>query len=210
VSLYNESPAGAIDPTPTVGMVGIIEDPAHVTTQAFKAPGDAILLLGGTGSEIGASHYLLTRTGQKSGAPPALDFDRERALHDALRELIRAGLVRSAHDCSEGGLAVALAECCLSAPEPLGCEAVLPLCEGRADLALFNESQSRIVVSCAPEHAPEALNLLERRGIEARQIGTVTSSDPIAITVGNQTVHIPGKPLRAAWLDTIGNLMSGG
>jgi phosphoribosylformylglycinamidine synthase subunit PurL len=209
VSLYNESPAGAIDPTPTVGMVGIIEDPAHVTTQAFKAPGDTILLLGGTGSEIGASHYLLARTGKKSGAPPTLDFDRERGLHDTLRELIRAGLVRSAHDCSEGGLAVALAECCLSGPEPLGAEVSIPLCGGRADLALFNESQSRIVVSCTPELTPKALELLENRGIEALLIGAVTASDSLILTVGGHATRIPGKSLRAAWLDTIGNLMSG-
>ena len=122
VSLYNENPAGAIDPTPTVGMVGLIEDERHVTTQSFKQAGDAVLLLGDPGDELGGSQYLAVVHGRKEGLPPRLDAARELALHDALRALIRDGKIRSAHDCSEGGLAVTLAECCVSGAERIGAE----------------------------------------------------------------------------------------
>ena len=110
VSLYNESPAGVVDPTPTVAMVGLIDEEAHITTQFFKATGDAIILVGEIGDEMGGSHFLKVCHGRKEGLPPRLDVERELAVQNAVRELIRAGLVRSAHDCSEGGLAVALAE----------------------------------------------------------------------------------------------------
>ncbi|MGV3531175.1 MAG: phosphoribosylformylglycinamidine synthase subunit PurL, partial [Chthoniobacteraceae bacterium] len=100
VSLYNESPNGAIDPTPTVGMVGLISDERHVTTSFFKKAGDVILLLGEVGDELGASHYLKVVHGRKEGAVPAMDFDKEKALHEGLLALIRARLVKSAHDCS--------------------------------------------------------------------------------------------------------------
>ena len=114
VSLYNENPAGAIDPTPTVGMVGLIEHPKHITTQFFKNPRDEILLIGELGSELGASHFLKVVHERKEGAPPRLDLEKEVRTHEAVRSLIRMGLVESAHDCSEGGLAVTLAESCLS------------------------------------------------------------------------------------------------
>ena len=114
VSLYNESPAGVVDPTPTVAMVGLIENERHITTQFFKNAGDAIILVGEIGDEMGATHFLKVCHGRKEGLPPRLDIARELAAQNSVRELIRAGLVRSAHDCSEGGLAVALAECCFN------------------------------------------------------------------------------------------------
>src|SRR3954454_14586621 len=104
VSLYNESPAGVVDPTPTVGMVGLIEKEEHVTTQWFKNEGDVIILVGDIGQEIGASRFLKVCHGRKAGTPPRLDVERELAVQDSVRELIRAGLVKSAHDSSEGGL----------------------------------------------------------------------------------------------------------
>ena len=148
VRLYNQSPAGAVDPTPTVGMVGLIADERHVTAQAFRDAGDAILLIGELGDELGGSQYLAVVHGRKEGLPPRLDYAREIAIHDAVRALIDAGLAKSAHDCSEGGLAVALAECCVSrrswsAPR-LSSRPVRPSAE---DVALFNETQSRVVVS---------------------------------------------------------------
>ena len=103
VSLYNQSPAGAIDPTPTVGMVGLIADERHVTTQAFKQAGDVIILVGELGAELGASHYLKVVHGRKEGRVPRLDFDREKAVQEAVRALIRSRLVKSAHDCSKAG-----------------------------------------------------------------------------------------------------------
>jgi phosphoribosylformylglycinamidine (FGAM) synthase-like enzyme len=120
VSLYNQSPNGPIDPTPTVAMVGLVEKPEHVTTQWFKDEGDAIILLGELLDAedpllgLGGSAFLLRIHGRKTGTPPRCHLDKEKDLHLALRALIHSDVVKSAHDCSEGGLAVALAECCIS------------------------------------------------------------------------------------------------
>src|SRR5204863_9514529 len=103
VSLYNESPAGVVDPTPTVGMVGLIEKEEHITTQFFKNAGDAIFLVGEIGDEMGASRFRKVCLGQKVGRPPRLDVERELAVQNAVRNLIRGALVRSAHDGSGGG-----------------------------------------------------------------------------------------------------------
>src|SRR5207245_8652641 len=120
VSLYNQSPDGPIDPTPVVAMVGLIEKAEQITTQWFKDEGDAIILLGDivdTGDPLlglGGSAYLQVTHGLKTGTPPRCDLEKEKELHLALRALIHSGVVKSAHDCSEGGLAVVLAECCIS------------------------------------------------------------------------------------------------
>src|SRR5213596_3358201 len=112
VSLYNESPAGVVDPTPTIGMVGLIDDEKHITTQWFKEAGDLIILVGEIGNELGGSRFVKVCHGRKIGPPPHVDLPREIKVQNGVRDLIREGLVKSAHDCSEGGLAVALAECC--------------------------------------------------------------------------------------------------
>src|SRR2546428_13494519 len=114
VSLYNESPAGVVDPTPTIGMVGLIEKEEHITTQWFKNAGDEIILVGKVGDELGGSRFLKVCHEKRIGPPPHVDLAREIDIQNAVRDLIRAGLVRSAHDCSEGGLAVALAESCFN------------------------------------------------------------------------------------------------
>ncbi len=162
VSLYNQSPAGPIDPTPTVGMVGIIDDAKHITTQAFKSAGDVIILAGpvldpAAGDlSLGASHYMKVVHGQKAGRTPRLSFDLEKRVQAAVLGLIRDGLVKSAHDCSEGGLAVALAESCIGGK--LGATVELPsgpaldkypAHAARAAL-LFGESQSRIILGSRP------------------------------------------------------------
>ncbi len=120
VSLYNQSPNGPIDPTPTVAMVGLIEKPEHITTEWFKDEGDAIILLGNIVDSsdpllgLGGSAYLQSLHGLKTGTPPRCYLETEKDLNLALRALIHSGVVKSAHDCSEGGLAVALAESCIS------------------------------------------------------------------------------------------------
>jgi phosphoribosylformylglycinamidine synthase len=207
VSLYNENPAGAIDPTPTVGMVGLISDERHVTTSHFKDAGDVILLLGELGDELGASHYLKVVHGRKEGRVPALDFAREKALHDALRALIAAGLVKSAHDCSEGGLAVALAECCIGGAVRVGAEIDLGATGSRIDQALFGESQSRVVISVAPGNAATALAQLATHGIPARRLGTVGSSE-LKIALHVQALAWTTEALHHAWHGAIARAMA--
>lgn len=207
VSLYNESPVGAIDPTPTVGMVGLIEDAKHITTQFFKAPGDTIILVGDFGEEMGASHYLLAVHGHKAGNPPHLSYEKELSIHNAIRSLIRMGFVQSAHDCAEGGLAVALAECCISGDKLLGAQVILPSNSQRPDIALFNESQSRIIISVKKENAASVLALLEWRGIPAAKLGSVTADQEFVINVMNETFRWPLTILDRAWGKTIENLM---
>jgi phosphoribosylformylglycinamidine synthase II len=209
VSLYNESPIAAIDPTPTVGVVGLIADPKHITTSAFKQAGDAIILIGDLGHELGASHYLKVCHGRKEGAPPLLDYSHEIEVHNAVRALIRLGLVRSAHDCSEGGLAVAVAESCLAVEgAPLGASLAFTTNGLRADQALFNESQSRIVISTTRGNAAAVLALLEWRGVPARRLGEVTDQDSLTITVDGRAFDWKLASLHEAWAETIGRLMS--
>ena len=182
VSLYNESPAGAIDPTPTISMVGTIADAAHITTQAFKEAGDQIFLIGETGSELGASHYLLAIHGRKEGAPPAMDFEKEKAIHTALLAVIRKGLVQSAHDCSEGGLAVTIAESCFA--NSLGASIDLGSTDQRPDVLLFNETQGRIVISLKSADVSALETELSKSGVPFRKIGEVTAKADLSIGTG--------------------------
>src|SRR6185503_19420967 len=139
VSLYNETDGKAIDPTPVIGVVGLLDDASRALTQWFREEGDAVYLLGTTGPDLGGSALLKVVHGRVAGRPPRLDLEAEKRLHALMAETAAEGLLRSAHDLSEGGLAVALAECCLTADGPviggrfdLG---VVP----RADVALFSE-----------------------------------------------------------------------
>ncbi len=209
VSLYNESPAGTIDPTPTVGMVGLIEHTKHITTQFFKQAGDVIVLIGDLGSELGASHYIKIVHGRKEGAPPQLDFAKEKAAQDAVRALIRIGLIESAHDCSEGGLAVSLVEACLSGPQGLGAEVDFGETRSRADVLMFNETQSRIIISLRKQNASAALALLEWRGVPARRLGAVTKSDSLRISADGKTFVWSLIDLDAAWSRSIEKLLRG-
>lgn len=212
VSLYNESPAGAVDPTPVVGLVGIIDDPEHITTQHFKGAGDAVILLGEPGEGLGGSLYAAEILGRRLGPCPTVDLARERKTHEALLELIRKGWVRSAHDCSEGGLAVALAECCISgAGTPVGAEIDLAFAEagsGRRDEALFNEAPGRIVVSLPEVRCAEALALLGERGVAARRIGR-TGGSVLRIDLYGGSISWPVSRLRELWGGTLERLLCG-
>ena len=197
VSLYNESPAGVVDPTPTIAMVGLIEHEAHVTTQWFKNAGDIIILLGQisaavsedagnnrkqAGSSLGGSRYLKVILGEKLGPVPRLDLQHEIKVQDAARRFIRAGLANSAHDCSEGGLAVALAECCFNPSNLLGAEVDCGDLGADSDTAdwpvltaetLFGEAQSRIIISVSPSKLAEAKSLLQELELPFQQLGRV-------------------------------------
>ncbi len=213
VSLYNESPAGAVDPTPTIGMVGLIEDPRHITTSAFKTEGDAILLLGELGDEMGGSHYLKVLHGRKEGVPPRVDFEKERALHDTVRALIRMGLLQSAHDCSEGGLAVALAESGLgfgsaaSGEKPLGAKVDFGVTGLQPEVLLFNESHARVLVSTSAQNAAAVEALAQWRGTPARRIGTV-GGGALKIAADGHAWNWEMARLREAWGDSIALCMS--
>lgn len=173
VSLYNENPRGAIYPTPTIGMVGVIDDLAHVTTSSFRRAGDAIVLLGRNTAELGGSEYLKTIHGRVAGDAPALDLPGEQKLQRALLAMIRAGHVASAHDTAEGGLAVALVESAIADPAaPLGVEVALDD-DLPVNALLFGEAQSRVVVSCTEDQLDALLEIAAEHGVPARRIGTV-------------------------------------
>ncbi len=181
VSLYNQSPAGPIDPTPTVGIVGLIRDAKDITPSHFQAEDDVILLIGGPakdsiGEELGASLYLREIHGMKRGRPPELVMERELQLHAAVRAAIRAGHVHSAHDLAEGGLLVALAECAMGGAKQLGATIQLDLPHARLDALLFGETQGRAILTTSPEKSAALLTLFEKEGVPARKIGTVGSS----------------------------------
>jgi phosphoribosylformylglycinamidine synthase II len=218
VSLYNQSPAGPIDPTPTVGVVGLILQAADITTQDFKTAGDVIILAGpvldpAAGDlSLGASHYYKVLHGQKAGRTPRLSFAQEKAVLDAVLGLIRVGLIKSAHDCSEGGLAVALAESTFA--QGLGATVTLPsgpalekypAHAARAAL-LFGESQSRIILSVADENAERVLAELARAGIPHSKLGTVGGAT-LSITAHGRTLAMPVADLKATFTDSIPNAM---
>jgi len=148
VSFYNETRGLSIYPTPIIGMVGLLDHVERAVSQGFKAEGDVIVMLGETGEDLGGTEYLRVVHYREQGTPPVLNLEREVALHRVVLQAIEQGLVRSAHDCAEGGLAVALAESCLSATNgPLGAEIALDGHGLRQDSLLFGESQSRIILS---------------------------------------------------------------
>ena len=197
VSLYNENPSGAVYPTPVIGMVGVIDSISHVTRSNFQHEGDAIVLLGEPTPELGASEYLARIHGVVAGAPPACDLGAERALIDALLESITGGAVASAHDCSDGGLAVALAECCMM-DRGARHGATIDLGAWR-DLStralLFGEAQARVVLST--DRPDTVLAIAKRHGVPARVIGTVGRlGSPAHDRDGHDSAHRPARDAR--------------
>jgi phosphoribosylformylglycinamidine synthase len=183
VSLYNESPARAIDPTPIVGVVGLIEAPAkgrplRYATQYFKNAGDLIYLAGKSSMDLGGSEYLQQIHSIKAGLPPRLDLESEKGLQAFLVEAVRQALLTSSHDLSDGGLAVALAESCISGKR-LGLEAMgaeIRLSESlRQDALLFGETPSRALVSCRPGQSAALEKLAAKHKVPLKRIGTVGS-----------------------------------
>jgi phosphoribosylformylglycinamidine synthase subunit PurL len=205
VSFYNESPAGVVDPTPTVGMVGLIDDEKHVTTQCFKNEGDMIILVGEIGSELGGSQFIKTCYRFKEGPPPRVDLELESKVQNAVRDLIRGGLLKSAHDCSEGGLVVALAESCFNPEKLLGAEVDVGAGDPPAVTVLFNESQSRIVISVAPENLEKTISILRERDVPFQQLGRV-GGDQLRIQVNKQKFAWPVADLYDDWWNSIRRL----
>src|SRR3989475_7525310 len=174
VSFYNETRGLSIYPTPIIGMVGLLDHVEQAVSQGFKAEGDAILLLGETGEDLGGTEYLRAVHHREQGTLPVLNLEREAALQRVVLQAVEQGLVRSAHDCAEGGLAVALAESCLSATNgPLGAEIVLDRQGLRRDSLLFGESQSRIILSVKPANREKIEALARQEGVPCSVLGFV-------------------------------------
>jgi phosphoribosylformylglycinamidine synthase II len=193
VSLYNETEGRAIFPTPVLGVVGLLEDASKTITRTFKTEGSAVVLLGDNLGELGGSEYLATMHDLVAGRAPSIDLKREKALQSLIVKLIRDGCVESAHDCSEGGLAVALAECTFDTGG-LGLTAdvtaVTPshhpdgTIPGVLEInaTLFGESASRIVVSVASRHLDSVMSAAKEADVPAREIGRV-GGDRIRLSV---------------------------
>jgi phosphoribosylformylglycinamidine synthase len=240
-SLYNQNPNGPIDPTPTVAVVGVVEKLEHVTTQWFKDEGDAIILLGEIVDAndpifgLGGSAYLQVIHGKKTGSPPRCDLETAKTLHTTLLGLIQSGLVKSAHDCSDGGLAVALAESCISqlvareTPRLIGAQIDLvgqasslsvakknsdsethrqdACATTRLDALLFSETQSRVVISCKALDAVKVVERAKLMGVPAIQIGKV-GGDKLTIKTVAGEFSSPLTELHDAWWNSIARAMA--
>jgi len=201
VSLYNETEGRAIYPTPVLGVVGLLDDASKVSTRMFKRAGAAVVLLGDNLGEIGGSEYLAVVHGQVCGAPPALDLGREASLQKLIVRAIREELVESAHDCSEGGLAVTLAECAFDS----GGIGVTADIAGAGDVnaTLFGESASRIVVSTREETLPALMAAALAAGVPAVVMGK-TGGDRVRLLVdGRLVVDRPVRDAEQAWATSI-------
>ncbi len=205
VSFYNETRGRSIPPTPIIATVGLIEDVDRHTTQWFKAEGDIVVLLGVTREELGGTEYLALEHGLVRGSPPWIDLAAERRLQQVCAQAIAEGILRSAHDVSEGGLAVAAAECCISGPGPaLG--AALQF-EGaiRPDCLLFGESQSRILVSVRRRHVARLRELAHRAEVPFAVLGEVRGT---RLTIGS-FIDVPVAELRDTWNQALPRRLEG-
>lgn len=199
VSLYNETDQEAIDPTPVVGMVGLVEDLDKVCTVAFKNAGDAIYLIGEAQAEFGGSALQILLDGKASGKVPALDLELEKARQSNVLQAIQSGLVSSAHDISEGGLATAIADSVFGTS--FGCDLTLV---GDPAVELFSETQSRYLVS-VPKELTEKFETIVRDTV---QIGTVTASDELHIACDNESFTLNRPDLENDWRGVLSCIMS--
>jgi len=208
VSFYNENPQGSIYPTPVIGVVGLVERQEHVTTIGFKEVGDEIILLGAPRGDVNASEYLSEIFHMQGNDAPCFDIEEEKRLHECCLSLIRSGLINSAHDISEGGLGVNLAESLIFAEHnDIGCDISLRGIPGvRGDFLLFGEEQGRIVISAPAGNRNRIYELAQAMRVPAQKIGVVT---PDAV------LRVEGKNLLSRnhaadrYLNSISRMMEG-
>ncbi|HKV08726.1 MAG TPA: phosphoribosylformylglycinamidine synthase subunit PurL, partial [Thermoanaerobaculia bacterium] len=193
VSFYNETEGTSIYPTPAVAMVGVIPNLAGVPEPWFQREGDRIVLLGEDRSEFGGAAYLRLLHGIEQGRPPEVDLDRELRLAKLLRALIAKGLVRTAHDLSDGGFLIALAEACFG-PRRLGARVEVPL----VGADLFSETQGRALIACQPPLLERVLRAAEEAGVPAREIGEV-GGDDLDVQTGGESLRAPVADLHGIW-----------
>jgi phosphoribosylformylglycinamidine synthase len=209
VSFYNETEGKGINPTPTVAMVGLLDDVRGFLTQWFRKEGDLVFLLGDATGGLGASEFLAVLHGKEAGRPVPVDLAREKALHDLLRAARDGRLISSAHDCSEGGLAFALLECCISGPDGSAGAVIRLEPADRLDTLLFGEAPSRVVVSAPPESRARLEHLARTAGVPCAAIGAV-GGDRLTIAAGSETVvALETATARAAWLGALPALLKG-
>jgi phosphoribosylformylglycinamidine (FGAM) synthase-like enzyme len=208
VSLFNETDGVAIYPTPVIGMVGVIDDVSKITPQSFQNVGDHVIVLGTNTGEIGGSEYLYVSADLVAGVPPSIDLEGERMLQRAILKMNQERLISSAHDCSDGGLACALAECALGSGEnPFGVSAEVDE-DLRPVVSLFGEAQGRIVVSCTPASSEELLRIAEQHGVPASTIGAVLDkSEGYSLTVRDGSISAPIDGLAEVYFQSIANIM---
>ncbi|MFH1857989.1 MAG: AIR synthase related protein, partial [Candidatus Omnitrophota bacterium] len=206
VSFYNENPKGAIDPTPMVGMVGLIEDARKRLTQDFKDKNDVIVLLGENREGLGGSEYLYQIHRQKKGNPQ-IELKEEKALQEACLEMIQSGILRSAHDCSEGGLAVCVAESCVTdANRLVGAVVELDAAKKpamRLDDTLFGEAPSRIVVSVKEENLPKLEKIAKKHALPYSKLGKVGGTRFVVKQGRRELINLPVTELNQAWRNAI-------
>lgn len=200
VSFYNESPEGSIFPTPSIGMVGIIDDVNFVCTQYFKKEGDLIALLGVCKEEFGATEYLKEIHGLVKGDAPELDLELEQSVQNTALQAVKKGLVNSAHDCSEGGLAVALAECCISNEKKMLGAVIDKLVSNiRKDALFFGESQSRIILSCNRENAAKIKRIAKKNKTPFSIIGETALGYLKILDNKEELINLPLESLKREW-----------
>ncbi len=202
VSFYNENPEGAIFPTPVIGMLGLIEDLAHVRQSGFVSEGDFVIILGNLGGCIGGSEYLNLIHGRVEGDIPNIDLDYEKMVQETVLEGIRCGIIKSAHDISDGGLAIALAECCLAGVNNLGANIVISR-KIRNDELLFGETQSAIIVTVSESDLMQMEEVSGKYQTPCEALGKV-SGDRLSI---NSYFDLPVSVLRKTYESAIPMLM---
>jgi phosphoribosylformylglycinamidine synthase len=207
VSFYNETEGRAIHPTPMIGMVGLIESPHGPITQWFKREGDVIYLLGDNSeSSLAASEYLAVVHGVEAGRPAPVDLKKEKAVHDALRAAHAAGYIASAHDVSEGGLAVALAECCITGPGAIGAKLTLEG-KGRGDAIVFGEAPSRIIVSTHAQNGARLEAILADADVPFRRLGEAGGAT-LDIRLNGEAASLDAAVLRRAWQTALPEMLA--
>jgi phosphoribosylformylglycinamidine synthase len=203
VSFYNESPNAAVYPTPVIGMLGLIEDTSYITTSFFKDEGDVIVLLGENKNEIGGSEYLRTIHNMVKGKPPTIDLNFEKTIQTVCLEAIKKGIVKSAHDVSDGGLAISLAESCIMNPKKI-IGAVINLKDDiRLDALLFGETQSRIVITLDKKDMGALKAIAEKHSIKMFDIGKVGGS----VLIINNVINIKLNELKNIYFNSISEIM---
>jgi phosphoribosylformylglycinamidine synthase subunit PurL len=212
VSLYNETDGRAILPTPVIGIVGLVDRAARVIGRAFTAPGQTVILIGENRGEVGGSEYLKTLHGLIRGVPPRVDLARERAVQTLLPALVQDGAITSAQDVSDGGLAVALAECTFDTGG-IGVDVDIEAARGesavpRADATLFGESAPLVIVACDASRAPDVLARAAAAGLAARAIGRTGGSTIRLAIDGRESLTVDVTEAEQVWAGAIAARMA--